>query len=1067
MDENKPINILFAEDLPTDAEMARCEISKGKIHFNYRLVDTEQEFRKELNDFNPDIVVSDYSMPSFDGMTALKIAREYSPFIPFIVLTGSMNEETAVACMKAGANDYVIKEQIKRLPFAVKEAIEKSRVRIEKEKAEEELKNAHEQLDATLNALPDLLFEIDRETILYDYRAPDSRLLYLPPSEFLGKPMKDVLPGEVGEKLLFALDKASKTGRCSGVDYSLKIDGLIYWFDMSVSTKKHVDGLRYILLIRNITEQKKAESELKESEEKFRKIFENHAAAKMIVDPATGNILDVNNAAAEFYGWSRDELKQMTIFDINIVSPDKVKDKMKKLDIDHLMRAESTHILKNGEKREVEVFSSTIDVNGEIFYHSIIHDITDRKRFEKDLIVAKEKAEENELRFMQMYENTSIGIGIISLDFKFLGANHAFCNMLGYSENEFIGKTLNDITHPEIIDRNLELQNQLKKGLIMSFQLEKPFIHKDGHTVYGIVNSTLIRNTQNEPMYFLGNVQDITEIKKVEREIQLQNNRLESLLKIAQYPAESIQKLLDFALEEAIKLTNSKIGHIFNFDEKTERFSRNSWSKSVMEACSIKEPQIIHDLDNAGLWTEAVRERKPILINDYKAPNSLKKGLPDGHVSIQKYLAVPVISGNNVVAVLGVANKETNYDLSDIRQLSLLMYTVWRTGERLKLIEDLKEAKEKAEESDHLKSAFLANMSHEIRTPMNGILGFTNLLSEPDVSDENMTMYIEIIQQSGQRMLNTLNDIIEISKIETNQISISNEEINIAKQVETLAMFFEPECKKRELNLIIGNSLKEEETTIYIDKSKIDSILTNLLKNAIKFTKAGTIEIGITRKTDFLEFYVRDTGIGIPEDKLDRIFDRFIQAELKLSRGYEGSGLGLSIAKSYVEMLGGKIWVESKLEKGSTFFFTVPFSPVPDNSSGDTKEKGDENIVINKNLDILIVEDDNASMSYLKWIFKNNCREIFSASNGKDAIETIKANPSIDLILMDIKMPKMDGYEATREIREFNKEVKIIAQTAFALSGDREKAINAGCDDYIDKPVEKIRLFELLNKYFS
>jgi len=390
-------------------------------------------------------------------------------------------------------------------------------------------------------------------------------------------------------------------------------------------------------------------------------------------------------------------------------------------------------------------------------------------------------------------------------------------------------------------------------------------------------------------------------------------------------------------------------------------------------------------------------------------------------------------------------------------------------------------AKEHAEESDRLKSAFLANMSHEIRTPMNGILGFTDLLQDPDLSSEEKRSYIGLVHKSGQRMLNTVNDIIEISKIEAGMVFLNKEKTNVNQKVSELVQFFIPEAAEKGLTLTFEKMLPEADSTILTDAQKLYSILNNLIKNAIKFTDKGSIDVGyhvVEKIHEFslqqrqIQFYVKDTGIGIPADRKEAIFDRFVQADIGDRRAFQGSGLGLSISKANVEMLGGTIWVESEEHKGSTFYFTLPYDQ-------GNKEERQAKIVasspqnasrISNNvsgLKILIAEDDEVSDMLISIMTEQFGREILKADTGKRAVEICQNNPDIDLILMDLKMPVMDGLGATRQIRKFNKDVVIIAQTAYGLSGDREKAIEAGCNDYVAKPIRKEELMELLQKYFN
>ena len=401
--------------------------------------------------------------------------------------------------------------------------------------------------------------------------------------------------------------------------------------------------------------------------------------------------------------------------------------------------------------------------------------------------------------------------------------------------------------------------------------------------------------------------------------------------------------------------------------------------------------------------------------------------------------------------------------------------------------QELIKTKERAEESDRLKSAFLANMSHEIRTPMNGILGFAGLLKEPNLAGEEQQKFIRIIEKSGKRMLNIINDIIDIAKIESGQMGISIAESNINEQIEYIYTFFKPEAEAKSIHLFFNNSLPAKESLIKTDREKIYAILTNLVKNAIKYTKKGSIEFGYTivetqhaassdmnpsasmnTPEKFLQFFVKDTGIGIPKNRQEAIFEPFIQADIDDKAAYEGAGLGLSISKAYVEMLGGKIWVESEFGNGSTFYFTIPYNTEKQayNTIAQVISAEDEEIHI-KDLKILIAEDDETSDLLITSMLNKISHEVLHTKTGIETVEICRNNPDLDLVLIDIRMPGMGGYEATRQIRQFNKDVIIIAQTAYGLSGDREKAIDAGCNDYISKPINISELKGLIRKYFN
>jgi len=376
---------------------------------------------------------------------------------------------------------------------------------------------------------------------------------------------------------------------------------------------------------------------------------------------------------------------------------------------------------------------------------------------------------------------------------------------------------------------------------------------------------------------------------------------------------------------------------------------------------------------------------------------------------------------------------------------------------------ELVKAKEHAEESDKLKTAFLTNMSHEIRTPMNGILGFAELLKMPGISGEQQQEYIRIIKKSGDRMLNIITDIVDISKIESGQMHVAVLDTRINEQTEDIYNLFNSEAEKKGIQFTYKNGLSDAESAVKTDDVKVYAILTNLVKNAIKYTDRGSIEFGykitnvetLHATSLLLQFYVKDTGIGIPANRQHAIFDRFVQADIADTRAFQGAGLGLSISKAYVKMLGGEIWVESEEGIGSTFCFSIPFIPAV-NSKEHTAAAILPDVLADKikKLKILIVEDDETSEMLIRIVVRDFCDKILTAVTGIEAIALCHTNPDIDLILMDIKMAEMDGYEATRQIRTFNKDVVIIAQTAFGMEGDHEKAIDSGCNDYISKPLD-------------
>ena len=480
-------------------------------------------------------------------------------------------------------------------------------------------------------------------------------------------------------------------------------------------------------------------------------------------------------------------------------------------------------------------------------------------------------------------------------------------------------------------------------------------------------------------------------------EIKLNSKRLQSLLRISRYQTKSTQDLFDYALGEAINLTSSKIGNIYFFDETTQRFKLNSWSKEVMKECSVMNPPTFCDLDTTGCWGEAVRQRQAIIINNYQSDNPYNKGTSEVDVSLLRLLITPVVVDNKIVAIIGVANKAADYNESDIRQLSLLMNKVWEISERAVLIENLEAAKKRAEESDTLKTAFLQNLSHEIRTPMNAIVGFSKMLEKPGLSAEKRKSFTTIIVNTTNQLLAVVSDILTISSLETKQEKASIKKVCINNIIVDLLAEFKTQASNQNISIYTKQALSDRASEIYTDDIKLRQTLGYLISNALKFTHEGFIEFGYNLKLEIepgeIKFYVSDTGIGISNELHDKIFERFTQVELEISKRYSGTGLGLSISKGFVELLGGKIWVQSELGKGSTFYFTIPYNPAHliDKNDLPTKQTGNKTTV-------LIAEDEEYNYLLLEELLNDMNLILIHAKNGLEAVEICRNNQSIDVV---------------------------------------------------------------------
>ncbi len=372
---------------------------------------------------------------------------------------------------------------------------------------------------------------------------------------------------------------------------------------------------------------------------------------------------------------------------------------------------------------------------------------------------------------------------------------------------------------------------------------------------------------------------------------------------------------------------------------------------------------------------------------------------------------------------------------------------------------------QKARESERLKSAFMANMSHEIRTPMNGIMGFAELLQTPDLTKENLQHYITVIQNSGKRMLAIINDLVDFSRIESGAVKPVYVKTNINEILDYLFAFFQPQAKQKKLELYADFGTKP--LAIDTDKEKLNAVFVNLIKNAIKYTQEGEVRFGVREMNEEIQFFVSDTGPGIPEKDQEDIFDRFYRGVESENKYSEGAGLGLSIAKAYVEMLHGKIGINSEPGKGSTFYFTLPACDLTEKTmAADRIGQEDDPEIILAHFNVLVAEDDEPSRVYLSELLKRRCKNLIFAKNGHEAVKLYAAN-NIDLVLMDIKMPVMDGYSAAIKIKGMDENAVIIAQTAYALASDREKALAAGCSDYLAKPLMQEDLFKMVRKHFK
>lgn len=483
------------------------------------------------------------------------------------------------------------------------------------------------------------------------------------------------------------------------------------------------------------------------------------------------------------------------------------------------------------------------------------------------------------------------------------------------------------------------------------------------------------------------------------------------------------------------------------FCEYTGKKREQIIGKSSYDFVANKKAQIYEEVDKMVMESGEEREHPGKII------------LPDNTIHNTIVKKTPLYSPNGEIkGVIGV--------ITDITEL--------KERER-----NLKKEKNKAKTSDKLKTSFLSNMSHEIRTPMNAIVGFSQLLTTPELPEDKKEVYVNQINYNAEQLLKLIEDIIEVSKIEAGKVKVDKSECYVNQLLDELHTSFTAHkgiLGKHNVKLKISKDVRDRDFVVFTDRYRLNQILSNLLGNALKFTDKGFIEFGYNKDKDegkdVLEFYVKDTGLGINKDKLPYIFDRFSKIPASKTKLYGGTGIGLSISKSLVELLGGRIYVESEENKGTAFYFTVPFEKREGGNKTKSENENNEYGVVRRynwaDKKILVAEDEEMNFLYLNEVLKATKAKIVWMQNGKLAVEEFKAKPhEYDLVLMDIKMPKMDGYEATKAIKEIDKNTPVIVQTAYAMKSEREKGFAAGCNEYLEKPVKQDLLFQLIEKYFT
>lgn len=717
-------------------------------------------------------------------------------------------------------------------------------------------------------------------------------------------------------------------------------------------------------------------------------------------------------------GYSTDELLSGKVTLLDIVHPD---------DLDRV----NNELVSFSEDKEKSTFTHKpyriLKKNGEILwvderiillrnsegfithFQGIILDITDKKKAELELAVSLESLHESEDLFRTLSESSFECI-FLSKKGMCIMQNKTAEEIFGYTADEAYGRPGTDWIIPE--DREKVMKNMMS-GVIEPYIVTA--LRKDG-TTFPCEIKARISTYKSEPIR-------ITSLTDISKRVEAEKKLVESEKQYRSLIQDNLSVIM------VLDPDSGKIIEVNNACCTFYGYSREDILKlSVYDINALSKSELDSEMQDA--------------LCGKKNYFALKHKLANG-----KICDVEIYSG------------KIKYDNKEV-----LLSVIHDISEKVKTSKELIIAKERAEESDRLKTAFLANMSHEIRTPMNAILGFSQLLAIPGIKKEEIVNYIDTINNSGKQLLNLIDDIISISQIEAGIIDINIDNTSVNKILEIAFKLFSITADKCGLILSYDNKLPENYQSVLTDPRRIQQVLINLLGNAIKFTSQGRIDFGCRLVDKNIEFYVSDTGIGIKEADKKIIFDRFMKVDHGKDVLYAGTGIGLSISKAIIEKLGGRIWIVSKKTKGSEFRFTIPV----------TEQDVQSEIVIDKKnelkLDltgktILIAEDEEYNYELINIFVTNAGAKTIRAVTGKEVVDIINKKKNIDLILMDIKMPVINGLEATRQIRKSNNSIPIIAQTAYAQVGDRDKILKAGCNDYISKPIQKSKLFELIGKY--